>query len=295
MEDKNQTIRNFKHFTWTDFYDPDRESLYEIAEKYNLNIFLIHDSIEAGHLPKYEQLEDYKFLILRAFTSRIEEKATTVADLSNKVAFFYNDKSIITIHQQEFPFLKNPNEDFTKTDDVLLYIIDYMLNSYKPPLEVMDKKIGDFEKIIFLYDYTKISLEDLYYLKAQTRITKKLLQLFQGVVNQIEINAHNRYALQNIKDSLLSLILSYEEILDNKNNLLNTYHSVSSQKNNNVMKLLTIFSAFFLPLTFIAGVYGMNFDNMPELRWHLGYFITLGVMLLLTIFIFIWFKRRKIL
>lgn len=93
----------------------------------------------------------------------------------------------------------------------------------------------------------------------------------------------------------MSLILSYDEVLEDANNLLNSYHSVNAQKNNDVMKLLTVFSAFFLPLTFIAGIYGMNFDIMPELEWHLGYFATLSLMFVISIIIFIWFKRKKIL
>lgn len=100
--------------------------------------------------------------------------------------------------------------------------------------------------------------------------------------------------MQDIKDKLLSLILTYEEVLENSNNLLNTYLSVNAQKSNDVMKLLTIFSAFFLPLTFVAGIYGMNFENMPELKWHLGYFLTLGVMVVIAIIIYVWFKRKRI-
>ena len=135
----------------------------------------------------------------------------------------------------------------------------------------------------------------MYFLKAQARITKKLLQIFQNVINQIEVNEVYRTALQDIKDKLFSLILSYDEVLENANNLLNTYLSVNAQKGNDVMKLLTIFSAFFLPLTFVAGIYGMNFENMPELRWKAGYFLLLGIMALITLIIYIWFKRKRIL
>lgn len=158
----------------------------------------------------------------------------------------------------------------------------------------LDKQIEEVEKTIFLKDYSKVSLEDLYFLKTQTRITKKLLHLFQNVINHIEVSDENKTALQDIKDSLVSLILNYDEVLENANSLLNTYHSVNSQKSNDVMKLLTIFSAFFLPLTFVAGIYGMNFDHMPELRWDIGYYLTLSVMLVIIIVIFVWFKRKKI-
>ena len=113
----------------------------------------------------------------------------------------------------------------------------------------------------------------MYFLKAQTRIIKKLLQIFQNVIQQIEVRDQSKTALQDIKDKLLSLILSYDEVLENANSLLNTYLSVNAKKSNDVMKLLTIFSAFFLPLTFVAGIYGMNFENMPELNWQYGYFL----------------------
>jgi magnesium transporter len=76
---------------------------------------------------------------------------------------------------------------------------------------------------------------------------------------------------------------------------MNTYLSVHAQKTNEVMKLLTVFSAFFLPLTFIAGIYGMNFKHMPELNGSYSYFIIIGLMAVLSIVIFLWFRKKKIL
>jgi magnesium transporter len=154
--------------------------------------------------------------------------------------------------------------------------------------------VDDFEKHIFLKNDAKISLEDLYFQKSQTRISKKLLQITQGVINEMEVSPASKSALQDIKDRLLSLILTYDEVADDSVNLMNTYLSVSAQKSNDVMKLLTIFSAFFLPLTFIVGIYGMNFENMPELKWQSGYFMTLGVMAVVAAVIFVWFKRKRI-
>jgi len=294
MQHNMQNIKEFTTFAWIDFCQPDRATLDKIAEQYNLDIFQIIDSLEHGHLPKFEKQPNYNFLILRAFTSTIEHGATTINDLSNKIAFFYNDDKIISVHRSPFAFLERIDIEFSKTEDLLIYLIHKMVGSYQSPLNELDKKIEEFEKTIFLKDYSKVSLEDLYFLKTQTRITKKLLQLFQNVTNQIEVSESNKTALQDIKDTLLNLILNYDEVLENANNLLNSYHSVNSQKSNDVMKLLTIFSAFFLPLTFVAGIYGMNFENMPELRWQFGYFMTLSIMAIIAIIIYFWFKRKKI-
>jgi magnesium transporter len=103
------------------------------------------------------------------------------------------------------------------------------------------------------------------------------------------------YQYQDIKDELLNLITYNDESVENANQLMTTYLSISDQKNNEVVRLLTIFSAFFLPLTFIAGVYGMNFDFMPELNWKWGYFFSIGFMLLVVIVIYLWFRRKRIL
>jgi magnesium transporter len=112
----------------------------------------------------------------------------------------------------------------------------------------------------------------------------------------LHLNVHpsNETQLQDLKESVSSLILQFEDFLDEANSLLNIYLSSNSQKTNEVMKLLTVFSAFFLPLTFLVGVYGMNFDILPELRWEYGYYIIWGVMIAVSLAIFGWFKRKKI-
>jgi len=286
--------KQYTGFVWTDFCDPSKENLDEIAQQYQLDIFQIKDSLEKGHLPKYEKQPAYHFLILRAFTLHVQEKATTITELSNKIAFFYNEDKIISVHQKPFSFLQEIGMEFPDTESLLLYIIRKMVDTYRSPLQGLDDKIENFERIIFLKDYSKVSLENLYYIKTQTRIIKKILQIFQSTINQLAVKDSNKTALQDIKDSLLSMVLNYEEILEDANNLLNTYHSVNSNKSNDVMKQLTIFSAFFLPLTFIVGVYGMNFEYIPELKWPFGYGLVWLVMGIISLLIAWWFKKKNI-
>ncbi|MCP9747908.1 hypothetical protein EGI24_14490 [Lacihabitans sp. CS3-21] len=233
-------------------------------------------------------------MILRAFTANVNDRITNISELSNKVAFFFNDKKLITVHRNEFAFLKNLEVSCTTSEELLIAIMHKMIDTFEEPSSHLSNQVDDFEKHIFLKNDAKISLEDLYFQKSQTRISKKLLQITQGVINEMEVSPASKSALQDIKDRLLSLILTYDEVADDSVNLMNTYLSVSAQKSNDVMKLLTIFSAFFLPLTFIVGIYGMNFENMPELQWQSGYFMTLGVMAVVAAVIYVWFKRKRI-
>ncbi len=219
---------------------------------------------------------------------------TKINELSNKIAFFYNDSKVITVHRSHFDFLDELSMECMHAQDLVLEIIRKMLHTFVKPSDLLSREIDAFEQTIFIQDYSKISLEDLYYLKAETRIAKKILQITQNTIHQMEVQERFKTSMQDIKDQLLYLILVYDEMTDDANSLLNTYLSVNAQKSNDVMRLLTIFSAFFLPLTFVAGIYGMNFDYMPELRHPIGYFLTLAFMIGICLVIYFWFRRKRI-
>lgn len=286
---------SFPNFEWVDICNPEENELLEIAHEFQLGIFQVKDSLEMGHLPKIESNAHHHFLLFRAYSANITDRITNINELSNKVAFFYNENQVITIHRASFSFLEKPKQNIASAEQLMLYFVSSMIKTFTEPSIHLSERVDQIEQTIFIKEYKKISLEELYYQKSQTRISKKLLHITQAVLQHWEVKEENRSALQDIKDHIQSLILTYEEVADDSVNLLNTYLSVNAQKTNDVMKLLTIFSVFFLPLTFIVGVYGMNFENIPELKWHYGYFIALGVMLSIIILIFIWFRRKKIL
>ena len=119
----------------------------------------------------------------------------------------------------------------------------------------------------------------------------KLLNLSRGIVDNLQ-GKILQPELNNLKDMLLKVHTSSDQVLDNSTTLLNTYISLTSQRTNEVVRLLTIFSVFVMPLTFIVGIYGMNFDVMPELRWQFGYPAVILLMILVTFTIYVWFKRK---
>jgi magnesium transporter len=291
---ENIIEKKYKNFIWIDIVGPQKDQLESIAEENNLDYLQIIDSLEHGHLPKFETVTDYSFIILRAYTAGRNDKFSTVGELTNKIAFFYNDNKLITIHRASFDFIKDIKQDFTNSHQLLLYIVNKMVHTFVQPSNWHSYGVDEVEKEIFLNDYSKVSLEELYFQKSQTRIIKKLLQITQDVVNKIHVDKESHPSLQDVKDRILYLILIYDEVAEDTHNLMNTYLSLIATKNNDVMKLLTIFSAFFLPLTFLVGLYGMNFVFMPEIHWKYGYLFAVILMVIICIIIFYWFKRKKI-
>jgi magnesium transporter len=291
---KDQINRvQFEGFEWIDFCNPANKILKEFAEANKLNYFQVQDALQVGHLPKYEIHENYKFIIMRAFSAKMQQRVTNINELSNKIAFFYNHEKIITIHRTHFSFLDKPAAA-DSPEHLMLMIVEQMVRTYDPPARFLAEELDKMEQVIFLGRFGRVSLEELYYHKAHSRISRKLLHFTNHVLSQISVTENHTPYLQSIKEGVQELMLAYEEVTDDSFNLLNTYLSVGAQKNNDTMRLLTIFSAFFLPLTFIVGVYGMNFQNMPELKWRYGYFIILGVMSVVVIGVLIWFRRKKI-
>jgi magnesium transporter len=290
----SKTIKTYSNFQWIDLEKPGQEELKTLTQPFNIDFNLLEDILEHGHLPKIEKVNDYTFIILRAYSADYSENVTTVGELSNKIAFFINEDRLITMHRAEFDFLKNITENYSTSEALMLKIIDEMLFTYNKPLQFQSDKMDKFEREIFLKNENSISIESLYYQKSKARISKKVLQLTQNVLNLISVKPESNSILQDLKETTVSYLLHYDEVIEDANTILSTYLSLTAKKSNDVMKLLTIFSAFFLPLTFIVGIYGMNFNNMPELKWTNGYFITLGILFSISIIIYIWFKRKKI-
>ncbi|BDX37077.1 magnesium transport protein CorA [Tenuifilaceae bacterium CYCD] len=291
----SKTVKTYGSFEWIDIEKSTHEELSEITRPFNIDLNLLEDSIEHGHLPKIERISNYTFVILRAYSAHHLADVTTVSDISSKMAFFINDERLITIHRPKFDFLNNLQNGYSSTEALMLDIVNEILLTYEKPLQCQSDKMDEFEKIIFLKNGKSISEESLYYQKSRARIAKKVLQLTQNVLNQFEVKPELGSLLQDLKETTLNYALRYDEVIEDANTILNTYLSITAKKSNDVMKLLTIFSAFFLPLTFIVGIYGMNFRFMPELNWQNGYFMVLGLIVLISVIIFIWFKRRKIL
>ncbi|MDN4753394.1 CorA family divalent cation transporter [Porphyromonadaceae bacterium W3.11] len=291
----SKTVLKFDDFEWIDLQNPTESEFDSVEFPFDIDANFLEDVFEIGHLPKIERTPEYTFIILRAYTATDSEKIIKVEQLSSKVAFFINKKSLVTIHKASFSFMEKVSPDFKSTDEVALRLFSELLMTYEQSILNQTDRMDEFEQNIFLEGGGDLSIEKLYYEKSKARLVKKILLISQDVLSQLSVSDELASTLQDLKDTLLHLTLNAEEVVEDANSLLNSHMTFTAQKNNDVMKLLTVFSAFFLPLTFIVGVYGMNFREMPELSFKYGYYVTWLVMLIISVLIYIWFKRKKIL
>ncbi|PQL92451.1 CorA family divalent cation transporter [Apibacter adventoris] len=288
------------NYEWIDLHNPDAKELEKIANKYSLNYYTLTDSLEPNHLPKFENQDTINFFIVRLVHENLKRK-TNIESLTNKIAVFYNDHLLITIHRIEIPFLEEIIEKYIKTEkiytvnSIVIKIIWNTLYTYNTSILKILSKVENLENKVFLKspDSSSNILQNMYLLKRKVNICMKLLILTDEVINSVKPTKQEKPAHQDVKDLQVKLSTLYEQVIEDINNLLNLYISLASLKSNDIMKTLTIFSIFFMPLTFIAGIYGMNFKYMPELEKAWGYPVILIIMLIITLIIYYWLKRKK--
>jgi magnesium transporter len=294
-----QTEKNTAAWDWVDVTDPSWEDFQEIAEKYQLHPALVHDSMQPNHLPKYETNNDTVFSIIRIYDKEVGTEGDTVQDLTNKVAIFYNDHFLITVHRHKYTFLEDLKKNQVDTGQVetpfqlFILIFKEVLNSFEKPALKLAADLDFFESRVFLRNHRHHHLTNgMYWLKRKAEVSKRVLQLSKTVLDSITRETRPDPTVQDLVDTYIRLLNMYEEIDNSTNNLLSIYIGLASHRTNEIMRVLTIFSVFFLPLTFIVGIYGMNFRYMPELESKIGYPATLAAMLIVTAAIFLWFKKK---
>jgi magnesium transporter len=283
-------------FTWVELIEPKTDELQSIAEKYLLHPAAVADSTQPEHLPKFEIIDDeHYFIICRMFEEECTAEADNLVQLSRKLAIFIGPGYLITICRKSFAQMEHVKAKYaneTNAMNVAMKLVKATLQTYEEPINKLDYEIDFFESRIFLKKRIPDLLKKLYFIKRRIYVFRKLFNLTKEIIDRSGQVAKRSPIQQDLRDNYIKYDTLVEELHDSINSLMNIYISLSSQRTNEVMRVLTVFSAFFLPLTFIVGVYGMNFRYMPELEQPYGYWAIWGVMLTTTVFIFRWFKVK---
>lgn len=287
-------------FTWIDVVGPTREELQELAREYGLFPTVVEDCLDPDHLPKYERLGDATFLILRVHDDAAPEDAGTIQDLTRKVAVFFRNEFMLTVHRVDLHEVARLRERFgaphateaCALSPLLFGLGHATLDSYDAPLGRDEKTLDAFEAAIFDTGRPP-SLQQAYNLKRRVSLTRRILFQTSNVLQKlVPPAARSEPLFQDLRESVDAYLFWADQLLEEVNLLLQVHLSMASHRTNEVMRVLTVFSAFFLPLTFIVGVYGMNFTRMPELVQPWGYPAVLALMLAVVAAIWLWFHKR---
>jgi magnesium transporter len=287
-----------EHFTWIDVLDPTPEELNTLHNAHNIHEAFIKDISEPEHLPKVESLGDLSFFIIRYYVAGKDERIDTIQGLTNKVAILQRGDLVITIHKHQADFIDELKTSLIDQKQckgafhLLNRLIKSVIRTYEAPAEWLAERIDFYESQTFLKQKPPSILDGLYHTKRKIEVSRKLLTVSREILEKIDDPAHQDPNTRDTRDLYVRMITLFETMSDNTNHLLTLYFSVSAQRTNEVIRVLTLFSVFFMPLTFVVGIYGMNFDFMPELRWKLGYPGVVGLMACITLVIYLWFRRR---
>ncbi len=290
--------------TWVDVVEPTAPELSEVAHLYGLHPTSVRDCLDPEHLPKFERFPDRNFIIIRVFDTESAPECATVHEMTRKVAVFSGPDFVVSIHRKPLPFLTALQEQWRKvevadaglerpTHRLILDIMDRGLATFDPPLQHIEEGLDEVEAALFQNRHDTEDLLDLYVLRRRTTLSKRMLWRSLDVLKLFSPPADGSTPhYQDVREAVEALHFYADELLESVTNLTNLQLTLASQKTNQVMRILTVFSAFFLPLTFIVGVYGMNFQYMPELAQPWGYPAVCAVMAAVTVVIYAWVRKR---
>src|SRR5690554_1492096 len=296
----NLDVTSYKWY-WVDFSEPTEEEIKHLSDTFHFHPLAIEDCVQEFQRPKLDYFKHYTFFVTHAVR---EEKGELIKD---EIDFFLGENFIISFH-------KNPSVEVTKVWNDL--INQTSLENWDPYLvfyELLDKIVDNYFPIIYkiedelakmINNTDNQSMADLMDDLFETRnmlmrmlhSVNPMRDLLYRMLNSHHLNLNRigerREYYSDVHDHLLKLsemVMSNREVTAD---IRDSYISLNSHQTNNVMKVLTIITSIFAPLTFIAGIYGMNFRNIPELSWKYGYFATLFVMFLIGASMLLWFKRK---
>ncbi len=286
--------------TWIDISSPTQDDFYNLKDIIDINSLSIKNALELGNLPKIEEVDNYHFLILRSISPILDEEATSLTELTDRISIFYNKNTVITSHRNEVAFLEelinnaDNNKKIQSAKALINTLVSEALKTFENQvIQKIDPKLNQYEEMVFLQRSRKSSLKKLYHIKRQIDILRNVLTFYKDIVDYFHIPEYKNIYTQNLKDAFSRNQVIFKNSSETTSQLLTIYFNIESNHTNEIMRLLTIISVFFMPLTFLTGMYGMNFDFMPGIHTPYGYLTLLGLMLVLSFIIYILFKKKR--
>jgi len=297
------TSKDEGNIEWVNFDGiHDVKLIEEIGRHYSIDMLVLEDIVNATQRPKIEDYNDYIHIVLKMLTynnltSEIE---------SEQVSFVFNSRIVLTFQEKNTDDFDTIRDRIRKkgkirrmgTDYLVYSLLDYIIDNYFLVLEKTGEKIELLEDEVFTSS-SRETIKKIHELKREIIAIKKMIWPIRDILG-IMIKPENEFIneslimyIRDAYDHIIEIIETIEAYRDFLAGLHDIYLSSISQRMNEVMKVLTLISTIFIPLTFIVGIYGMNFRNMPELDMKNGYYSVLFIMLFLALAMIKYYKKKK--
>ncbi|MBN2299025.1 MAG: magnesium/cobalt transporter CorA [Deltaproteobacteria bacterium] len=291
--------------TWINIDGLHETDLIEkIGRHFGFHPLLLEDILNTGGRPKIEDFGDHIFVVLKML---YQEEGNDSELLSEQISLIFGENYVITFQESEGDIFDPIRERIRKgkgrvrkeSADYLAYIIiDAIVDNYFNVLEDIADYIEDTEEILLAKPDAE-TLQTIHGLKNDALFLRKSIWPLREIISFLEreestlIRKTTRIYFRDVYDHTIQVMDTLDTFRDIISGMLDTYLSSMSNRMNEVMKVLTIFASIFIPLTFMAGVYGMNFEYMPELKWPWAYPVLWVLMLTVGITMVVAFKRKK--
>lgn len=286
---------------WIDVYGIHNTTIINaLGSAFDLHSLTLEDIVNPEHRAKVEVFDDYIYVVLRVLWL----KDDTLQD--EQISFVLRDNVVLSLqerHDDLFDPLRqrlheNPERFFARGSSYLLYsMIDIVVDTYLLVLENYTRRFETLEDSI-LGSAKRRNLEQLTELRRELIVVRRALSPLRSMVQELAGNQsplleeHTRTFLRDVMDHSSDAIDSLTSLREQLTNLHELYVTNLNIKMNEIMQVLTVISTIFIPLSFLVGVYGMNFEVMPELTWDWGYFVLWGFMVTLAVGMLVMFRRN---
>lgn len=281
----------------------DMDMMAEIAKTFDIDNLLMEDILNTDQMPKYVAGENYEAFILKMLD--YDTGNNTVK--AEQISIILGENFLLTLQERKGDVFNPVRERIRNkggrvrlnNNDYLAYaLMDIISDNYFSKIEILGRKIEELETKIFAENNTDIATE-IYHYKLELSFMRKCIRPAREAVFSLFrsedtfFSADTLAYMTDLKESIIQAIESVEFYSNMISDQLNTHNTLVNNKMNQVMKVLTIFASLFIPLTFIAGIYGMNFTHMPELDYKYGYLFFWIIIIILVISLLLFFKKKK--
>ena len=291
-----------RHFQWVDVPGPGPEQFQALASVLDMPEAIIENCLNPDYLPHIENYGSTRFVIMRMPEPYSDSKADSVQELTTKVALFINDGKVYTVHRiahleclSRIAHTLSEVQRIGQADDLgvnnlLGLLFEEMADGFENPLTQLEASMELFEENIFNHKRSKALLQEGYYIKRKASAYRKVLKYSLDILTKL---AAKQELWQDSRDKLERNLFYADDVFENTQGLLNLHLSIASQRTNEasfrtneIMRVLTVLTIFFLPLNFIAGVFGMNFAHIPGLQNEWGFWLSMGLMFVISLALF---------